>query len=60
MVVCDDVLDAVQTALFEADQEILPGRVALAVGELDRETLPPVFPVDAERDERRTARPAAC
>ena len=55
VIVGDDELDAVQTAPAQAEQEVLPGRAALAVGHLDGEDLAPSVPVDADRDQHRLA-----
>ena len=50
VVVGDDEFDAMEAAGDQAAKEVAPGRAALAGGELDREDLPPAFPVDADRD----------
>jgi len=49
MVVGDDEFDPCKAAGLEAEQELLPARAALAVGELDAEHLTPAFPIDADR-----------
>ena len=56
MIVGDDELDAVQAALAQAEQEVLPGRAAFAVGHFDGQDLAPPVPVDADGDQHRLAR----
>ena len=55
MVVGDDVLDAVKTALPECQEEVLPARLALTVGEVDAEHVAAALEVDADRHEYRLA-----
>src|SRR5438094_4941304 len=55
MVIGDDQLDAVQAALAQAEQQVLPGGAAFAIGHLDGEDLAPAVPVDADRDQHRLA-----
>ena len=55
MIVGDDELDAIKASPAQAEEEVLPGRAALAVGHLDREDLAATVPVDADRDQHRLA-----
>jgi hypothetical protein len=55
MIVGDHQFDAPQAASFQPDEEVLPGRAALAAGYLDRQNLPPSVPVDANGDQHRLA-----
>lgn len=48
MVVGDDQLDAPQAARLHADEEVLPGQTALAIGHLHSQELAPPVPVDAD------------
>lgn len=40
---------------FQSQQDVLPGRAALAAGHLDGQDLPPAVPVDADGDRHRLA-----
>jgi Transposase domain (DUF772) len=55
MVVGHDQLDALEAARLQADEEVLPGRAALAIGHLHRQDLAPPIPVDADCDQHRLA-----
>ncbi len=55
MVVGDHQFDALQTAPFQPDEEVLPGGTAFTAGHLDRQYLPPSVPVDANSDQHRLA-----
>jgi hypothetical protein len=44
-----------RTARFEPQQEIPPGRPALAIGELDRQHSTAAVPIDADRNQHRLA-----
>src|SRR5690606_9982938 len=55
MVGGDDQLDALEPARLELDEDVLPGRAALAIGHLDGQDLAPPVPVNADRDQYRLA-----
>jgi hypothetical protein len=51
VIVGDDELDAMQTALAQAREKIPPARPRLAVGQLDAEHLAAAVPIDADGDQ---------
>jgi hypothetical protein len=51
----DDKLDAGETASLEPAEKVAPARVALAVGQLDRQDLPPAVLVNRHRHKHRLA-----
>ena len=56
VVVGDDELDTAEAAPAQSQQEVLPGRAALAVGHVDGQDLAATVPVDADRDQHGLAR----
>lgn len=55
MVVGHDQFDPFEAAPFQTDEEVPPGRAALAVGHLDGQDLAPAIPVDADCHQHRLA-----
>ena len=59
IVIGDDELDPMQTALAQAHEKIPPARSGLAVGQLDPEHLAAAVPINADGDQHRLPGPAS-
>ena len=55
MIVGEDELDAMHASPAQVEEEVLPGRTALAMGHFDGKDLAASVPVDADGDQHRLA-----
>src|ERR1700712_5508538 len=60
VIVGNDIFDTMETALLQADEEVLPGRAAFAIGMFDCQDLAAALPINPERDQHPARTNNAC